>query len=174
MGGSYVPYCYAFLIVTSMFVFSSLMRALMSSDLQAPHIEGEGITDGIDISTWTIKKGEKAVTYSVWDFAGQTIYYNTHQVNEGYSLPTTLKLVFLLLLESIVCLYVTFPAAQESRSFKSSHIIILCCYLLGLYFSTRFILILFILIFHHITYLIYTAEYRVFHFILLVLTICVN
>ena len=56
----------------------------MSSDLQAPHIEGEGITDGIDISTWTIKKGQEAVTYSVWDFAGQTIYYNTHQVNKGY------------------------------------------------------------------------------------------
>jgi len=57
------------------------MRALMSSDLRAPSTDSEGITDGIDIATWTIHKDQKAVTYSVWDFAGQTIYYNTHQVH---------------------------------------------------------------------------------------------
>ena len=36
---------------------------------------------GIDISSWTLKsKQTDAVTFSVWDFAGQTVYYNTHQV----------------------------------------------------------------------------------------------
>ena len=36
---------------------------------------------GIDISTWTLEEKDNAVTFSVWDFAGQTVYYNTHQVN---------------------------------------------------------------------------------------------
>ena len=58
----------------------SLMRALMSPDLKAPTIKGEGITDGIDISNWTIHKSGQPLTFSVWDFAGQTVYYNTHQV----------------------------------------------------------------------------------------------
>ena len=35
---------------------------------------------GIDISEWVLKEDDKAVTFSVWDFAGQTVYYNTHQV----------------------------------------------------------------------------------------------
>lgn len=42
----------------------------------------EAITDGIDISKWEVPiQGEKdPLTFSVWDFAGQTVYYNTHQV----------------------------------------------------------------------------------------------
>ena len=42
----------------------------------------EMITDGIDICEWDIPiKDEKhPLQYSVWDFAGQTVYYNTHQV----------------------------------------------------------------------------------------------
>ena len=36
----------------------------------------EGITDGIDITDWKVKE----ITFSIWDFAGQTVYYNTHQV----------------------------------------------------------------------------------------------
>ena len=42
----------------------------------------EPITDGIDITNWPvpIKDGDQLV-FSVWDFAGQTVYYNTHQVS---------------------------------------------------------------------------------------------
>ncbi|KAK2167471.1 hypothetical protein LSH36_27g04002 [Paralvinella palmiformis] len=55
---------------------TSLMRALISKDYKAPYTEGEAITDGIDITTWC---PTDSLTYSVWDFAGQTVYYNTHQ-----------------------------------------------------------------------------------------------
>ena len=57
-----------------------LTRALMAKDYRAPHSETEAITDGIDISTWTVKSDQVELQYSVWDFAGQTVYYNTHQV----------------------------------------------------------------------------------------------
>lgn len=60
--------------------WDSLMRALMNPHHKAPQLQGEQITDGIDISTWTINRPEVNLTYSVWDFAGQTVYYNTHQV----------------------------------------------------------------------------------------------
>ncbi len=57
----------------------------MSPTFKAPSISGEGITDGIDINMWTINRASQGtVTYSVWDFAGQTIYYNTHQVGLPY------------------------------------------------------------------------------------------
>ena len=37
---------------------------------------------GIDISSWQLRRPDgQAVTFSVWDFAGQTVYYNTHQVD---------------------------------------------------------------------------------------------
>ena len=62
------------------FIIASLMRALMNPNHKAPQVQGEQITDGIDISTWTINRPEVNLTYSVWDFAGQTIYYHTHQV----------------------------------------------------------------------------------------------
>ncbi len=52
----------------------------MNPNYKTPMIEGEQITDGIDISTWTINAPGMNLTYSVWDFAGQTVYYNTHQV----------------------------------------------------------------------------------------------
>jgi len=55
------------------------MRALISKDYKAPYTEGEAITDGIDITTWC---PTDSLTYSVWDFAGQTVYYNTHQVQQ--------------------------------------------------------------------------------------------
>ena len=42
---------------------------------------GEKITDGIDITTWVVKNNNESISFSVWDFAGQTVYYNTHQVN---------------------------------------------------------------------------------------------
>ena len=39
------------------------------------------ITDGIDIHTWKISHLGIEITYNAWDFAGQTVYYNTHQVD---------------------------------------------------------------------------------------------
>ncbi|XP_078600268.1 uncharacterized protein LOC144875240 [Branchiostoma floridae x Branchiostoma japonicum] len=58
---------------------TSLMRALMSGNYVTPATVGEAITDGIDIKTWEIKQGASKLSFSVWDFAGQTVYYNTHQ-----------------------------------------------------------------------------------------------
>ncbi|XP_078679687.1 uncharacterized protein LOC144915298 isoform X2 [Branchiostoma floridae x Branchiostoma belcheri] len=58
---------------------TSLMRALMSGNYVTPATVGEAITDGIDIKTWEIKQGRSKLSFSVWDFAGQTVYYNTHQ-----------------------------------------------------------------------------------------------
>jgi len=38
------------------------------------------ITDGIEIREWSIDLPDKSqLTYSIWDFAGQSLYYNTHQ-----------------------------------------------------------------------------------------------
>jgi hypothetical protein len=76
----------------SSFLFSSLTRALRSQKKGKTtssyyehdydtYLHGrygtntEAITDGIDITDWKIDD----VTFSMWDFAGQTVYYNTHQ-----------------------------------------------------------------------------------------------
>ena len=42
------------------------------------------VTDGIDIKNWDVKvpNQDVTITYSIWDFAGQTVYYNTHQVSD--------------------------------------------------------------------------------------------
>ena len=56
--------------------------------------EKEIPTDGIDIVPWTIASEDGTeVTYSTWDFAGQAVYYNTHQVNifTGISCPLVSK-----------------------------------------------------------------------------------
>ena len=43
------------------------------------------VTDGINIKDWEIQLGvdgteaDNKLTYSMWDFAGQSVYYNTHQ-----------------------------------------------------------------------------------------------
>ncbi|XP_069136652.1 uncharacterized protein [Argopecten irradians] len=59
---------------------TSLVKALMSNLQQESNLTGaEAITDGIDICTWEVNHKGETVSYSVWDFAGQTIYYNTHQ-----------------------------------------------------------------------------------------------
>ena len=39
------------------------------------------VVSGIDITTWTVSQKGERVTFSIWDFAGQTVYYNTHQVH---------------------------------------------------------------------------------------------
>ncbi|GFO37940.1 leucine-rich repeat serine/threonine-protein kinase 1 [Plakobranchus ocellatus] len=58
---------------------TSLVKSLMSKEKCAELTIGEEITDGIDICPWTVPTEEGDITYSVWDFAGQTVYYNTHQ-----------------------------------------------------------------------------------------------
>ncbi|XP_025077380.1 uncharacterized protein LOC112554025 isoform X3 [Pomacea canaliculata] len=58
---------------------TSLVKALMSDTDKADMNIGEEITDGIDIHPWIVDTEEGPLKFSVWDFAGQTVYYNTHQ-----------------------------------------------------------------------------------------------
>ncbi|KAH9492683.1 hypothetical protein Btru_024553 [Bulinus truncatus] len=59
---------------------TSLLRALMSSNKKTAGTRGEDITNGIDIMPWSVKTSNNIeVTFNTWDFAGQTLYYNTHQ-----------------------------------------------------------------------------------------------
>ncbi|RUS71045.1 hypothetical protein EGW08_021191, partial [Elysia chlorotica] len=72
---------------------TSLVRALTNKNHNFYHDYGENITDGIDITEWKLnaaslqKMGfssdsddsDQPLHFSVWDFAGQTVYYNTHQ-----------------------------------------------------------------------------------------------
>ncbi|XP_059158979.1 uncharacterized protein LOC131942991 [Physella acuta] len=59
---------------------TSLLQALMSDAKKTAGTRGQDITNGIDILPWTVKDTNGVdVTYSTWDFAGQTLYYNTHQ-----------------------------------------------------------------------------------------------
>uniref|UniRef100_A0A914URF5 non-specific serine/threonine protein kinase n=1 Tax=Plectus sambesii TaxID=2011161 RepID=A0A914URF5_9BILA len=62
---------------------TSLVRALLSNQYQSDGTTAEEITDGIDIAEWNVrvKSGQTydTVNYSIWDFAGQAVYYNTHQ-----------------------------------------------------------------------------------------------
>ena len=61
---------------------ASLVKALMSESRKTTGTTTEEVTDGIDISTWKVTPPHQnlEITYSIWDFAGQTVYYNTHQV----------------------------------------------------------------------------------------------
>ncbi|XP_041374603.1 uncharacterized protein LOC121387519 [Gigantopelta aegis] len=58
---------------------TSLVKALLSGNHRTQLSLGEDITDGIDICPWSVFTEDGQVTYSVWDFAGQSVYYNTHQ-----------------------------------------------------------------------------------------------
>ncbi|XP_013397728.1 probable serine/threonine-protein kinase pats1 [Lingula anatina] len=59
---------------------TSLVKAIMSGGGVGETQEAiPQVTDGIDICTWTVTREKETVSYSVWDFAGQTVYYNTHQ-----------------------------------------------------------------------------------------------
>ena len=77
-------------VLKSIFVYASFVKAclcsLVNSLTKGKHVSsgsyGEKITDGIDITTWVVKHNEDSISFSVWDFAGQTVYYNTHQVSE--------------------------------------------------------------------------------------------
>ncbi|XP_069118078.1 uncharacterized protein [Argopecten irradians] len=60
---------------------TSLVRTLIASRPSYYQDYGEQITDGISITDWTVrtKTKDETLTFNVWDFAGQTVYYNTHQ-----------------------------------------------------------------------------------------------
>ncbi|KAL5014229.1 hypothetical protein ScPMuIL_008499 [Solemya velum] len=60
---------------------TSLVRCLTKSVYRGDLGHDEVITDGIDIENWEVDVGDnkEPLVYSVWDFAGQTVYYNTHQ-----------------------------------------------------------------------------------------------
>lgn len=59
---------------------TSLVRAFLASHAES----APTVTDGIDILKWKVPLGEPddVLEFSVWDFAGQSVYYHTHQV--GY------------------------------------------------------------------------------------------
>ncbi|XP_033750666.1 uncharacterized protein LOC117334925 [Pecten maximus] len=59
---------------------TSLVNSLLNTFKgESSLTETASVTDGIDICTWDVNYKGETVSYSVWDFAGQTIYYNTHQ-----------------------------------------------------------------------------------------------
>ncbi|CAF0705574.1 unnamed protein product, partial [Brachionus calyciflorus] len=42
--------------------------------------EKPNVTDGININDWVVNlEDNSTLTFSMWDFAGQSVYYNTHQ-----------------------------------------------------------------------------------------------
>ncbi len=67
----------------------SLVKALLSGRYFTEGTGDQEITDGIDIADWTVKtsipnsREDVTINYSVWDFAGQSVYYNTHQVRRA-------------------------------------------------------------------------------------------
>ncbi|CAF1146931.1 unnamed protein product [Adineta ricciae] len=56
---------------------TSLVRAFLASHSDST----PEVTDGIDILKWKVPLGEPddVLEFSVWDFAGQSVYYHTHQ-----------------------------------------------------------------------------------------------
>lgn len=56
---------------------TSLLNSLISRKRSK---ERPLLTDGIDINDWIVDLEDKTqLIYSMWDFAGQSVYYNTHQ-----------------------------------------------------------------------------------------------
>lgn len=54
------------------------------NDLKALEEDAPEVTDGIDISSLNKPiDNETSIDYSIWDFAGQSVYYNTHQVKRS-------------------------------------------------------------------------------------------
>jgi leucine-rich repeat kinase 2 len=59
---------------------TSLLNSLMYSSEKDRSPERPQLTDGISIKDWTVRlPDESELVYSMWDFAGQSIYYNSHQ-----------------------------------------------------------------------------------------------
>ena len=83
----------------------SLLRALMSGHYQTKPLSAEDITDGIIVNSWTVKhNNDKRVTFSTWDFAGQTVYYNTHQVNFSQLLTAFSITYIIYLVKNIIAI----------------------------------------------------------------------
>lgn len=70
-------------MLKSIVCLRSLVNSLTSDNHIGSGSYSEKITDGIVITTWVVKHNEDSISFSVWDFAGQTVYYNTHQVCES-------------------------------------------------------------------------------------------
>lgn len=62
---------------------TSLLNALMSKKSgkkAGSEAIATSITDGINIKEWVVSlEDQSTLTYFMWDFAGQSVYYNTHQ-----------------------------------------------------------------------------------------------
>ncbi|RNA35085.1 putative serine threonine- kinase pats1, partial [Brachionus plicatilis] len=59
---------------------TSLIEAMMNNVLQDGNKPAPNLTDGISILDWKVDiADEQNLTFSVFDFAGQVVYYNTHQ-----------------------------------------------------------------------------------------------
>jgi GTPase SAR1 family protein len=60
------------------------LQALKSPTKKTQGTQDAKLTDGIEIKPWVVPVEQDGkqydITYSCWDFAGQTVYYNTHQV----------------------------------------------------------------------------------------------
>ena len=56
-------------------------KTSLLNSLRKPNISKKPkLTNGINIKDWKIKLEDNTyLNYSIWDFAGQLVYYNTHQ-----------------------------------------------------------------------------------------------
>ena len=88
----------------------SLLRSMRSKSHKTRATGTEDITDGIDIQNWTLRYNNRDITFNAWDFAGQTVYYNTHQVKHvEHSSNQLIKLIrYLLASHSLFLLFSTF------------------------------------------------------------------
>lgn len=77
---------------------TSLVRYFLQSSSKTPPV----VTDGIDILKWKVpvEGSQDYLEFSVWDFAGQSVYYHTHQVRELDD--------YLLKIDSVLCNLVLF------------------------------------------------------------------
>ncbi len=59
---------------------TSLLNALRRTAKANADFLPPPITDGINIKEWVVDLPDRTqLTYYMWDFAGQSVYYNTHQ-----------------------------------------------------------------------------------------------
>lgn len=59
---------------------TSLIEAMINNELQDGNRPPPNLTDGISILDWKVDIAQdQDLTFSVFDFAGQVVYYNTHQ-----------------------------------------------------------------------------------------------
>jgi hypothetical protein len=77
--------------------------SLVRSFLQSHSETAPEVTDGIDIVKWRvpIQATNETLEFSVWDFAGQSVYYHTHQVR-------TARSIFFSIRCCIDCMFIVF------------------------------------------------------------------